>query len=158
LNVCMHLKALLWMQEQLAGMEASLTDDDFVTIILGSLLKSYRQLINTISLSSAIAQTQLKPDAVVSSLLDEYERLKIKERQLKAAKSALAAAKDVARENALVTTLPEAAPTAAKPTLNAGIVARKVTYEPTASQRQKMKTGRIIWRTSLNQVMIGHSP
>jgi len=41
----------------------------------------------------AIVQTQLKPDAVVGSLLDEYERLKIKERQLKAAESALTAEK-----------------------------------------------------------------
>ena len=41
LNIHMHLKALLRMQEQLMGMEASLTDDDFVTIILGLLLKSY---------------------------------------------------------------------------------------------------------------------
>ena len=40
-NVCMHLEALLRMQEQLAGMEAGLTDDDFITVILGSLLKSY---------------------------------------------------------------------------------------------------------------------
>ena len=46
-----------------------------------------------ISLSLAIVQTQLKPDTVISSLLDEYERLKIKERQLKAAESILAAAK-----------------------------------------------------------------
>ena len=45
-----------------------------------------------ISLSSAIAQTQLKLDTVVSSL-NEYERLKIKECRLKAAKIALAAAK-----------------------------------------------------------------
>ena len=41
LNVHMHLEVLLQMQEQLAGMEAGLTDDDFVTIILGSLPKSY---------------------------------------------------------------------------------------------------------------------
>ena len=96
-------------------------------------------------LSLAIVQTQLKPDAVVGSLLDEYERLKIKEHQLKTA------------ESALVTTLLEAALMAAKPMPNARIVARKVTYEQTASQKQKMKTGRIIQRTSLNQAMIGHS-
>ena len=41
--------------------------------------------------------------------------------------------KDVARENALVTTLLEVALTAAKPMLNAGIVARKITYKQTAS-------------------------
>jgi len=40
-----------------------------------------------------IAQTQLKPDAVARSLLNEYERLKIEEHQLKASESALTAAK-----------------------------------------------------------------
>ena len=70
-NICTHLKALLQMQEQLMGMEAGQTDDDFITVILISLPKSYWPLVNMILLSLAIVQTQLKPDAVVSSLLDE---------------------------------------------------------------------------------------
>ena len=36
-NVCTHLETLMCMQEQLAGMEAGLTDDELITLILGSL-------------------------------------------------------------------------------------------------------------------------
>ena len=81
------------MQEQLAGMEASLSDDEFITIILGSLLKSYRSLINTISLCVILAKLKLKPDTVIQSLFDEFEKLKIEEQQLKSAENALSATK-----------------------------------------------------------------
>ena len=81
------------MQEQLAGMEASLSDDKFITVILRSLLKSYQSLINTISLSATIAKVKLKPDTVIQSLFDKYERLKIEERQLKSAENTLSATK-----------------------------------------------------------------
>jgi gag-polypeptide of LTR copia-type len=40
-NVRTHLEALMRMQEQLAGMDAGVTDDDLVTVILGSLPKGY---------------------------------------------------------------------------------------------------------------------
>ena len=92
-NVRTHLEALMRMQEQLVGMEAGLTDDELITLILGSLPKSYRALINAISLSMRHAQIKLGPDAVIASLLEEFERLKIEERQLKASESALAATK-----------------------------------------------------------------
>ena len=86
-----HLETL--MQEQLAGMEVGLTDDELITLILGSLLKSYRALINAISLSIRHAQIKLGPDAIVTSLLEEFDRLKIEECQLKASESALTMAK-----------------------------------------------------------------
>jgi gag-polypeptide of LTR copia-type/Zinc knuckle len=92
-NVCTHLETLVRMQEQLAGMNAGLTDDDRVTVILGSLPKSYRSLINTITMSAAHAKAKLEPDQVVSTLIDEFERLTIEARQLKASENALATAK-----------------------------------------------------------------
>jgi hypothetical protein len=81
------------MREQLAGMNAALTDDDLVTIILGSLPKSYRPLINAITMSATHAKAKLEPDRVVEMLIDEFERLTIEERQLKASENALIAAK-----------------------------------------------------------------
>jgi hypothetical protein len=51
-NVRTHLETLMRTQEQLAGMNAALTDDDLVTVILGSLPKSYRPLINAIAMSA----------------------------------------------------------------------------------------------------------
>ena len=40
-NVHTHLETLMRMQEQLAGINTGLTEDDIVTIILGSLPKLY---------------------------------------------------------------------------------------------------------------------
>ena len=81
------------MQEQLAGMEASLSDDEFITVILRSLSKSYQSLINMILLSATLTKVKLKPDTVIQSLFDEFEKLKIEEQQLKSAKNALSATK-----------------------------------------------------------------
>ena len=49
--------------------------------------------INAISLSIRHAQIKLGPDAIVTSLLKEFDRLKIEECQLKASESAIATAK-----------------------------------------------------------------
>jgi gag-polypeptide of LTR copia-type len=73
LNIRMHLETLMRMREQLAGMNAALTNDDLVTVILGSLPKSYRSLINAITMSVAHAKAKLEPDQVVSTLIDEFE-------------------------------------------------------------------------------------
>ena len=92
-NVHTHLETLMHMQKQLTGMEAGLTNDELITLILGLLPKSYRALINAISLSTRHAEIKLKPDAIVTSLLEEFNRLNIEEHQLKAFESALTAAK-----------------------------------------------------------------
>lgn len=98
-NVRTHLEAMMLLQEQLIGMEEGLPDKEFITVILGSLPKSYRPLINAILLLAKHAQVKLEPDAIVGSLLEEFERLKIEERQLKATESALAAAKGRGRSH-----------------------------------------------------------
>ena len=92
-NVCTHLETLMSTQEQLAGMNAALTDDDLVTIILGSLPKSYCSLINVITMSTMHAKVQLEPDHVVRTLIDEFEQLEIKDHQLKARKNPLTTTK-----------------------------------------------------------------
>jgi gag-polypeptide of LTR copia-type/Zinc knuckle len=91
-NVHKHLESLMRMHGQLAGMNVALTDDDLVTIILGSLPKSYRPLINAITMSVAHAKAKLEPDQVVGTLIDEFEQLTIEEHQLKANENALTAA------------------------------------------------------------------
>src|SRR6266481_4901695 len=87
-----HLETLMRTQEQLTGMAAGLADPDLVMVILGSLPKSYRPLINAITMSAAHAKAKLKPDNVVENLLDEFERLAIEDAQLKANENALTAA------------------------------------------------------------------
>ena len=72
-NVRMHLETLMRTQEQLAGMNTALTDNDLVTVILGSLPKSYRPLINAITMSAAHAKAKLEPNQIVSTLIDKFE-------------------------------------------------------------------------------------
>jgi gag-polypeptide of LTR copia-type len=62
-NVRMHLETLMRMQEQLAGMNTALTNDDLVTIILGSLPKLHHSLINAITMSVAHAKAKLEAGA-----------------------------------------------------------------------------------------------
>ena len=69
-NVRMHLENLMRIQEQLAGMNAGLTEDDLVTVILGLLPKSYCSLINMITISMVHAKAKLELDQVVSMLID----------------------------------------------------------------------------------------
>ena len=62
LNVCKHLEDLMSKQEQLTEMNTGLTNDDLITIILGSLPKLYCPLINTIMMSAAHANAKLEQD------------------------------------------------------------------------------------------------
>jgi len=61
------------MQEQLDGMGGGLTDTDLITIILGSLPKSYQPLINAITMSAMHAKITLEPTKVIESLLDKFD-------------------------------------------------------------------------------------
>ena len=72
-QVCKHLETLARMQEQLAGMGVGLPDTDLITVILGSLPKSYQPLINAISRSATHAKVSLMPNKVIVSLLDQFE-------------------------------------------------------------------------------------
>jgi gag-polypeptide of LTR copia-type len=118
-NVHTHLETLMRMHEQLAGMNTPLTNDDLVTVILSSLPKSYRLVINAIIMSAAHAKAKLEPDQVVSMLIDEFERLTIEERQLKASENALAATKGCGKS--------QAPPAPQNPMWSAGTAARRAT-------------------------------
>jgi gag-polypeptide of LTR copia-type len=88
-NICTHLESFMKMHEQLTGMNATFTDVDLVTIMLGSLPKSYWPLINTNTMSAAHAKSKLEPDQVIGTLSDEF----IEDHQLKRSKDTLVAVK-----------------------------------------------------------------
>jgi len=69
-QVWTHLENLMHTQEQLLGMDAGLANPYLVMVILGSLPKSYRPLINAITMSAAHSKVDLKPDDVIKSLMD----------------------------------------------------------------------------------------
>ena len=66
------------MQEQLASMNITLTNDNLVNIILSSLPKIYC-LINVITMSAMHAKVNLEPDQVIQMLINEFEQLAIEE-------------------------------------------------------------------------------
>ena len=95
-----HLETLMRMQEQLAGVNSALTDDNLVTVTLSSLPKSYHPLINVIAMSVMHAKVKLEPAQVIRMLIDEFKRLAIEEHQLKASENALTAAKGCGKSQA----------------------------------------------------------
>ena len=72
-NVRNHIYSLSMMYEQLKGMGETITNGDFTTLILGSLPKTYRSLINTISLQNCTSATPLKPKIIMESILEEFD-------------------------------------------------------------------------------------
>ena len=91
-NVKVHIQLLNTMYQQLKGMGEEISESDFTTLILTPLPKSYRPLINTISLQNRVNTSKpLKPSTVMESILEEFDRLQIKECQSKAAENAMLA-------------------------------------------------------------------
>ena len=79
------------MYQQLKGMGKEISKQDFTTLILASLPKSYWLLINMISLQNCAALKTLKPNVVMESILEEFERLQIEDSQLKSTDNAMLA-------------------------------------------------------------------
>jgi hypothetical protein len=90
-NVREHVHTLNAMYENLKGMGEWISDADFTTVILGSLPKSYRPLINTISLQSRATPTAVSPQIVMETILEEFDRVQIEETQSKEAENAMMA-------------------------------------------------------------------
>ena len=65
------------MYEQLKGMGEKIEDSDFTTLILASLPKGYRPLINAISLQNCASPAPLQPRVVMELILEEFDRLQI---------------------------------------------------------------------------------
>jgi len=73
MQVQTHLESLSRMQEQLSRMGGGLMDTDMITVILGSLPKSYCPLINTIMMSAMHVKVTPKPTKVIESLLNKIK-------------------------------------------------------------------------------------
>ena len=88
-NVKAHIQSLNAMNQQLKGMGEEIGDSNFTTLILTSLPKFYRPLINTISLQNYVSTKPLEPSTIMESILEEFDQLQIEESQLKAAENAI---------------------------------------------------------------------
>lgn len=73
-----HLYKLQAMREDLASMGGSITDEDFTSIILGSIPQSYDTYIAAITATSTLLQQTLTPTNLVDAIRDEADRRTIK--------------------------------------------------------------------------------
>ena len=90
-NVRTHMETLSSMYEQLRGMGKKIEDSDFTTLILASLPKGYRLLINAISLQNRASPAPLQPRVIMESILEEFYCLQIEESQSKVTENAMTA-------------------------------------------------------------------
>jgi hypothetical protein len=73
-----HFTQLSNMKEQLASMGKIIDDDEFASILLGSLPSSYKSTVNAINAAADQADTTVAPDRVIQLVTDNYDRRVIK--------------------------------------------------------------------------------
>src|SRR5882762_1953369 len=73
-----HLNKLQTMREDLASMGASIVDEDFTSIILGSIPPSYDTYIAAITATSTLLNQVLTPTNLIDAISDEADRRAIK--------------------------------------------------------------------------------
>src|SRR6202522_4312065 len=77
-DVRAHLNRLQAMREDLASMGGSILDEDFTSIILGSIPPSYDTYIAAITATSALMDKTLSPTNLIDAIRDEADRRTIK--------------------------------------------------------------------------------
>jgi transposase InsO family protein len=73
-NVCEHFERLAEMCEQLAAMGKSVSDNEFASILMGSLPSSYAPTLSGIAAAAEISATTPTEATVTKLALDEYDR------------------------------------------------------------------------------------
>ena len=77
-DVRAHLNKLQVMREDLASMGGSIADEDFTSIVLGSIPPSYDTYIAAISATSTLLNQTLSPTSLIDAIRDEADRRTIK--------------------------------------------------------------------------------
>ena len=77
-DVRAHLVKLQVMQEDLASMGGSISDEDFTSIILGSILQLYDTYIAAITATSSLLNQTLSSTNLIDAIRDEADRRTIK--------------------------------------------------------------------------------
>ena len=77
-DIVEHFATLRTMREDLASMGETLTENDFYTIIMGSLPSSYDPYLSALNTTSSVLGTHLSADDLMLSITEEYERHALK--------------------------------------------------------------------------------
>ena len=72
-NLCTHFLDLTNLCAQLSTMGKSFSNEDFATILLRSLLDSYKMQVSSIVTLVDMTNTTISPSFVICMLLDEYD-------------------------------------------------------------------------------------
>jgi gag-polypeptide of LTR copia-type len=80
MDVQEHLNRLMKMRQELAGTGASLTEDDFTTIVMSSLLASYNSVTTSLYTLASVAKQQVSMEDIYRVIEEEYTRHQIQTR------------------------------------------------------------------------------
>jgi transposase InsO family protein len=82
-DVRVHFETMRTLREDLASLGEAITDNDFATMLLGSLPKGYDTYLSAITATMSVMGKTLDPDALMMTITDEYDRRAIRTRQTK---------------------------------------------------------------------------
>ena len=77
-DVRAHFDKLSDMFERLSSMGMTLTDDEYATILLGSLPGSYDPIITSMTTTMALEKREISPETIMHIAIDEYDRRLVK--------------------------------------------------------------------------------
>ena len=82
-NIRTHFDTMRTMREDLAALGDDLGDEDFSAMVIGSLPRSYDSYLSAVTAALSVLGTKLGPDALMLSVIDEFDRRTVKTRQSK---------------------------------------------------------------------------
>ena len=82
-NIHTHFDTMCTRCEDLAVLGDDLSDEDFSAMLLGLFPQSYNSYLSTVTTALSVLGTKLSPDAVMFSIIDEFDRHTVKAHQLK---------------------------------------------------------------------------
>src|ERR1700677_1294431 len=73
-NVRTHFDNIANLREQLAAMGKTIPDDEYTSIVLGSIPSTFEAVITSMSTTAALTHVPLTSDIATSLIIDEYDR------------------------------------------------------------------------------------
>ena len=77
-NLRTHFDTMRTMREELAALGHTISNTDFTAILLGSLPKSYDSYLSAVTATVSFLDKELESDALMHSVIDEYDRRAVK--------------------------------------------------------------------------------
>jgi hypothetical protein len=77
-NICTHFDNIANLHEQLTAMGKTIPDEEYTTILLGSIPSTYEATISAMSTTAALTNADLNPDTVIRLITNEFDRRTLK--------------------------------------------------------------------------------